>query len=79
MSTATTIQTHIAYQVMDDQNLGIAVSDLMEVSDAVKSVDDNVEARAAKNVEIPSTKNRPTVAPALSLDDFGGRSDALGG
>jgi hypothetical protein len=68
MSTATTIQAHIAYDVIADQNAGIVVLDLRRASNAVKSASGEVEAGNAK-----------TAAPALTLDDFGGRSDALGG
>jgi hypothetical protein len=79
MSTTTTIQAHIAYGVIADQNPGIAVSDLRNASYAVKSASDEVEADNATKAALPSSENGGTVAPALTLDDFGGKSDALGG
>jgi hypothetical protein len=78
MSTATTIQAHIAYEVINVQNPEIAISALRKVSTSVDSVNDEVEADATKNVAIRSAKNG-SLAAASSLDDFGGRSDALGG
>ena len=77
MSTATTIQAHIAYEVIDSRDPAIELSDLRDASYAANSKND--EAKSANRVTIRSAANGATVDPALTLDDFGGKSDALGG
>jgi hypothetical protein len=79
MSTATTIQAHTAYDVMDAHNPGPTIPDLRNVSYQLKSVNDAVEAEAVA-YQAPSGSSRKVARfAALTLDDFGGRSDALGG
>ena len=54
--------------------------DLRRLSSGIKSAGDEVKAdSAAKKVAVPSSENDPDTARGLTLDDFGGRSDALGG
>jgi hypothetical protein len=80
MSTATTIQAQIAYDVMDNYNPDAAVLDLSKSGYLVESANDEVEAETpAKNVTIEPQAHGASLATALTLDDFGGRSDALGG
>jgi hypothetical protein len=78
MSTATTIQAHTAYDVMDAHNPGSPIPDLRNVSRGLKSANGAVEAKAAAYHPQRSSTTRARFA-ALTLDDFGGRSDALGG
>jgi hypothetical protein len=95
MSTPTIIQAHIADLVFDDHNPGIAVSDTANhrsgsrqknasesrrFSGAVKLASKETRAdHKSKNVAVRSWHKRVADAGAASLDDFGGRSDALGG
>jgi len=54
--------------------------DLRRLSSGIKSAGDEVKAdSAAKKVAVPSSENDTDTARGLTLDDFGGRSDALGG
>ena len=54
--------------------------DLRRLSSGIKSAGDEVQAdSAAKKVAVPSSENDTDTARGLTLDDFGGRSDALGG
>jgi hypothetical protein len=54
--------------------------DLRRLSPGIKSAGDEVKAdSAAKKVAVPSSENDTDTARGLTLDDFGGRSDALGG
>ena len=95
MSTPTIIQAHIADLLFDDHDPGIVVSETADhlsgsrrspASDssrfnrAVKLASD-VEATDRKTMNVPgqSSEKQFAHAGAASLDDFGGRSDALGG
>ena len=55
-------------------------SDLKRLSSSIKSAGDEVEAGSnAKKVAVHSSERDTDTAPGFTLDDFGGRSDALGG
>ena len=55
-------------------------SDLKRLSSSIKSAGDEVEAGSnAKKVAVHSSERDTDPAPGFTLDDFGGRSDALGG
>jgi hypothetical protein len=84
MTTATAIPTGIAYALRDDHHTYDAVVEFLsheldgpfqvcELSDQVGACYD------AENVPLQASEQGATVARALTLDDFGGRSDALGG
>ena len=84
MSTATAIQARIAYELRDDHSPDDAVVEFLnhgvdgpyqacELSEQVGACYD------AENVDLQSSEKGAVVATALTLDDFGGRSDALGG
>jgi hypothetical protein len=95
MSTPTIIQAHIADLLFDDHDPGIAVSETADhlsgsrrntASDstrfrgAVKLAADKAGAgHKTKDVPVKSSQKRLAGAGTVSLDDFGGRSDALGG
>jgi hypothetical protein len=95
MSAPTTIQAHIAYELIVDHDRGVVVtatadrlsgsrptgaSDSSRFSRAVDSAPHRVETRyEAKNVAVESSDKRVADGAAASIDDFGGRSDALGG
>jgi hypothetical protein len=95
MSTPTIIQAHIADLLFDDHDPGIVVSetadhlsgsrrntaaDSRRFSGAVKTAGHDARINhKTKNVAVKSSQKRVAAAGALSLDDFGGRSDALGG
>jgi hypothetical protein len=54
--------------------------DLRRLSPGIKSVGDEVKADSAANkVAVHSSEKDTDFAKGLTLDDFGGRSDALGG
>jgi hypothetical protein len=54
--------------------------DLRRLSSGIKSAGDEVKAdSAAMKVAVASSENDTDTARGLTLDDFGGRSDALGG
>jgi hypothetical protein len=56
------------------------VSDLRRLRSGIKLASDEVKADSdAKMVAAPSSEKDTDVAGGLTLDDFGGRSDALGG
>jgi hypothetical protein len=58
----------------------ITASDLSKLSFAIKSADDDVRADYdAKKMPEHSSEKDTGIATGLTLDDFGGRSDALGG
>ena len=84
MTTATAIQTRIAYSLRDDHSPESAVVEFLSheisgprlacgLSEAVGACDD------AEIVALQSSDKGAAVGTALTLDDFGGRSDALGG
>ena len=53
---------------------------LRRLSSGVKTAGDEVEAGSnAKKVAVHSSERDTDTAPGFTLDDFGGRSDALGG
>ena len=55
-------------------------SDPRRLSSSIKSAGDEVEAGSnAKKVAVHSSERDADTAPGFTLDDFGGRSDALGG
>jgi hypothetical protein len=54
--------------------------DLRKLSSGIKSAGDEVKADSAtKKVAVPSSEKDTDTARGCTLDDFGGRSDALGG
>ncbi len=54
--------------------------DLRRLGPGIKSAGDEVRADSvAKKVAVPTSENDTDTARGLTLDDFGGRSDALGG
>jgi hypothetical protein len=58
----------------------ISVSDLSRFRYTVKSADDELRADCdAKREAVHSSEKDTDLAAELTLDDFGGRSDALGG
>ncbi len=84
MTTATAIRTHIAYALSDGRHTDDAVVEFLshdidgpyqacELSEHVGACYD------AENVALQASEKGAAVASALTLDDFGGRSDALGG
>ena len=84
MTTMTAIQTRVAYALRDDQSPDDAIVEFLsheidgpcptcELSEQVAACYD------AENVGLQSSEKGAFVATALTLDDFGGRSDALGG
>ena len=95
MSTPTTIQTHIASELMVDHDRGVVVSTTaghLSESRPMGRSDSSRFSRAgnlagqragtgyeAKNVAAESSEKRDGGTGAASLDDFGGHSDALGG
>ena len=83
MTTATAIQARIAYALRDDHSADDAIVEFLSheidsprqtcgLSERVGSCYD------AENVGFQSSESA-VVATALLLDDFGGRSNALGG
>ena len=95
MSTPTTIQAHIAYESIVDHDRGVIVTttaDHRSASRPTRAADSSKSRRAVnsavhraetghgpKNEVVESAKKRVVNAWAASIDDFGGRSDALGG
>ena len=79
MSTATTIQAHTAYEMIDG-NPDSAYSDLSKYHYSVRSANDGALGdTASNNVAMGSDAKGARVVSGLTLEDFGGRSDALGG
>jgi hypothetical protein len=80
MSPTTTIQTHTAYAAIDGMNPEIAGSGSKKLLYPVRSANERRRAEgASKTAVVPSIERIAKVARGLSLDDFGGRSDAPGG
>jgi hypothetical protein len=89
MATATTIRDRIAYEPCADSHetphdasgsRRSRPSNSSRLSYTVKSADDELGAvDDAKYLAVQSSGKGAAVASALTLDDFGGRSDALGG
>ena len=56
------------------------VSDSKRLGSGIKLTSDEVKAGSdAGTVAVPSSERDKDIARGLTLDDFGGRSDALGG
>jgi hypothetical protein len=80
MSPATIIQTHTAYEGIDDKHPSVAGSDSSRFHHGAKSANDGFDAgKAMRGVDVRSPNKGAKTVPAPSIDDFGGRSDALGG
>jgi hypothetical protein len=84
MTTATAIQTRIAYALSDDHRPDDAIVEFLshEIDGPCQTCELSEQVGAcfdAKNVGLHSSEKGAVVATALTLDDFGGRSDALGG
>jgi hypothetical protein len=84
MTTATAIQTRVAYTLRDDQSPQDAIVEFLshEIDGRCHTCELNDQVGAcydAENVGLQSSEKGAVVATALMLDDFGGRSDALGG
>ena len=84
MTTATPIQTRIAYALRDDHSPDGAVVDFLShgIDGTRQACELSEQAGAcydAENVALQSSEKGAAVATELTLDDFGGRSDALGG
>ena len=75
MSTPTTIEAHIASEVIDNQRGGIAISDLKWFSRIAPGDDGQAE----DNPPHDERRTAGSAARALTVEDFGGRSDAPGG
>ena len=55
-------------------------SDLRRLGSGIKSTSDEVKAGSdVRTVAVPSSERDKDIGRGLTLDDFGGRSDALGG
>jgi hypothetical protein len=84
MTTATAIQTPVAYALRDDHSPDDAIVEFLrhEIDGPFQTCELSEQVGAcydAENVGLQSSKIGAVVATALTLDDFGGRSDALGG
>ena len=95
MSTPTTIQAHIAYESIVDHDRGVVVTTTADHPSASRPTGASNSSRSRravnsaahraetghgpKNEAVESAKKRVANAGAASIDDFGGRSDALGG
>ena len=84
MTTATAIPTRIAYALRDDHHTGDAVVEFLshELDGPFQSYELSEHVGAcynAENVVLQASEQGAALARALTLDDFGGRSDALGG
>lgn len=84
MTTATAISSGIAYALRDVHHTDNAVvkflSHGLDSPFQVCELSDRVGAcYEAENVPLQASEQDAAVARALTLDDFGGRSDALGG
>ena len=56
------------------------VSDSRRLESGIKLASDEVKAGSdARTVAVPSSERDKDIARGTTLDDFGGRSDALGG
>jgi hypothetical protein len=64
---------------MDARNTGRAVRGVRSVSYELESANDGVEAEAVASHAPSCSSKKGARFAALTLDDFGGRSDALGG
>jgi hypothetical protein len=84
MTTATAIRTRIANALSDDHHKDDALveflsHDLDGSHQACESSDLVRACYGSENVALEALEKGAAVASALTLDDFGGRSDALGG
>ena len=84
MTTATAIQTRIAYALTGDHSPDDAVVEFLshEIDGPCLACESSEQVGAcydAENKALQPSKKGAAVATALTLDDFGGRSDALGG
>jgi len=80
MSPTTTIQAHTAYSAIDPMTPEFSSSDSRRFLDPVRPANDTHRAESGfRTVVIPRDESIANVARSLSLDDFGGRSDAPGG
>jgi hypothetical protein len=80
MSPTPTIQAHTAYEAIDGMNPGFAGSDSRKFFNPLKSANARPQADSGLGTGDGPVNERITkVARNLSLDDFGGRSDAPGG
>jgi hypothetical protein len=65
---------------MSTSTLRADVSDLRRLGSGIKLASDEVKAGSdARTVVVPSSERDKDIGRGLTLDDFGGRSDALGG
>ena len=84
MTTATAIQTRIASALRDDHSPDDAVVEFLSHAingprQACESSEEVRDCYDAESVALQSSERSATLGTALTLDDFGGRSDALGG
>jgi hypothetical protein len=84
MTTATAIQTRVAYALRDDQSPDDAIVEFLrhEIDGPFQTCELSEQVGVcydAENVGLQSSEKGAVIATALTLDDFGGRSDALGG
>jgi hypothetical protein len=84
MTTATAIQTRIPYASRDDHSPDDPIVDFLnhEIDGPFQTCELSKQVGAwydEENVGLQSSEKGAVVATALTLDDFGGRSDALGG
>jgi hypothetical protein len=84
MTTATAIPTRIAYALRDDHHTYDAVVEFLshELDRPFQACELSHQVGAcydAENEHLRASEQGAAFARALTLDDFGGRSDALGG
>ena len=84
MTTMTAIQTRVAYALRDDHSPDDAIVEFLshEIDGPFQTCELSEQVGACfdvENVGLQSAERGAAVATALTLDDFGGRSDALGG
>jgi hypothetical protein len=84
MTTATAIQARTAYALRDEHGPDNAAVEFLshETDGPCQAYEFREQGGAfydAENVAVQSSERDAAVASALTLDDFGGRSDALGG
>jgi hypothetical protein len=84
MTTATAIQSRISYALSDDRRPDDAIVEFLskEIDGPCQTCELSEQVGAyydAENTALQSSKKGVFVATGLTLDDFGGRSDALGG
>ncbi len=77
MSTPTPIQAHIAYGLPTNENPAGPASDMKHFGYLPKSREDAAEAGESSREVAPKAPIKG--ARRVTLDDLGGRSDALGG